>query len=160
MIEGAKMTEKTDKNYLKEAVKNMKELHKKLGHSPKATEYDRLSESQFKLRALYKNNIKLNQLKEAAGVPIRKSGNKTGTYSGKKKADIFCQAYGGKIAAAECIPGYNKKDCKGCKERQKENVKAIPVIPEEIEVLAKYDGLENSKHMKGDSIYLIDVGVI
>jgi hypothetical protein len=154
------MTEKTDKNYLKEAVKNMKELYKKLGHSPKAAEYDRISESQFKLRALYKNNIKLNQLKEAAGVPIRKSGTKVGAYKGKKKADIFCQSYGGKIAAAECIPGYKKKDCKGCKERQKENVKAIPDIPEEIEQLTKYDGLENSKHMNGNGIYMTDVGAI
>ena len=154
------MTEKINKKYLKEAVKQIKKIYEDLGHSPTAAEYDRIAESQFKLRVLYKNNIKLNQLKEAAGVPKRKSGNKTGTYSGKKKADIFCQIHNGKIAAVECMPGYKKAACKGCESIQKENPKAVPDIPEEIEQLTKYDGHNNSKHMNGNAVYLTDVGVI
>ena len=152
------MTEKINNKYLEQAVKHIKGIYKDLGHSPTAAEYDKISESQFKLRSLYKNNIKLNQLKEAACVPIRKSGNKTGTYNGKKKADIYCIAHKGKIAAVECIPGYKKAACKGCKSIQKENAKAIPDIPEEIELLTKYDGHNNSKHMNGNNVYLIDIG--
>lgn len=154
------MTEKTNKTYLKEAAENMKKMYLQLGHSPKAAEYDRITESQFKLRALYKNNIKLNQLKEAAGVPKRKSGNKTGTYKGKRKPDIYCIAHKGKIAAAECMPGYKKEICKKCKVKQKKNPKALPDIPEEIEQQTKYDGLQRSKFMNGNDVYLTDIGVI
>ena len=152
------MTEKINNKYLKQAVNHIKKLYKDLGHSPTAAEYDKISESQFKLRSLYKNNIKLNQLKEAADVPIRKSGNKIGTYSGKKKADIYCIAHKGKIAAVECMPGYRKEICEKCEHKQKENPKALPDIPKEIEQLTKYDGHNNSKHMNGNSVYLIDNG--
>lgn len=160
MIKGAKMTEKSNKTYLKQAARHIKKIYKKLGHSPTAAEYDRIAESQFKLRSLYKNNIKLNQLKEAAGVPIRKSGIKTGKQKGDKRPDIFCLTYGGKIASADCIPGHRKEICKNCKSKQKDNPKSILNIPEEIEKILKYDAPSGNKHMNGHDIYLTDVGVI
>ena len=158
MIEGAKMTEKINKTYLKEAAEHMRKIYLQLGYSPNAAEYDKIAEIKFKLRGLKKKHIKLNQLKEAAGIPKRKPGTKTGAYNGKKKADIFCQVYNGTIAAADCMPGFKKEDCKGCKSMQKENPQAIPDIPEEIELLTKYDGNNVSKHMNGNGVYLIDNG--
>ena len=154
------MSEKTNSEYLKEAIKHMKKIYKKLGHSPTAAEYDRISESQFKLRALYKNDIKLNQLKEAAGVPIRKSGSKTGKQKGDRRPDIFCLTYNGKIAAADCIPGHRKEICKSCESKQKNNPKAIPDIPEEIEQFLKYDMCSGNKYLNGNGIYMTDIGVI
>ena len=108
MIKGAKMTEKTESDYLKEAARHIKGIYKKLGHSPNAAEYDKTAELQFKLRRLYKNNIKLNQLKEAAGIPKIKSGNKAGKQKGDKRPDIFCLTYGGRMSAADCMPGHRK----------------------------------------------------
>ena len=154
------MTEKTDKEYLKKAAKNLKKIYKKLGHSPTAAEYDRIAESQFKLRILYKNNIKLNQLKEAAGVPKRKSGNQTGKQKGDKRIDIFCLTYNGKIAAADCMPGHKKEICRNCKSKQKNNVKPIPDIPAKIEKILKYDAPLGNKYMNGNDVYLTDTGVI
>lgn len=154
------MTEKIDKKYLKEAAKNLKKIYEKLGHSPTAAEYDKITETQFKLRALYKNNIKLNQLKDVAGIPKRKSGNKTGKQKGDRRPDIFCPLYNGKMAAADCLPGYKKAICKNCKSKQKKNVKAIPDIPKEIEERLKYDDPYGNKHMNGNDTYLTDVGVI
>jgi len=157
------MTEKTDRKYLKKAAEHMKKLYKELGHSPRAAEYDKIDESKFKLRALYKNNIKLNQLKEAAGVPIRKSGFKAGGHrpkeSGSKRVNIFCQACKRTISSKECMPNY-KSACNGCKSKQKENVKSIPDIPEEIEQLSKYNILCGNKYMNGNDIYMTDIGVI
>lgn len=154
------MTETTNKEYLKKAAKNLKKIYKKLGHSPTAAEYDRTAESQFKLRALYKNNIKLNQLKEAAGVPKKKPGFKAGQHKGNGRAYIFCVAYKGKIASTECMPGYKEEFCIDCKSKQKNNVKALPDIPEEIEQLSKYNISCGNKHMNGNDIYLTDIGVI
>lgn len=154
------MTEKIESDYLKKAAKHIKKLYKKLGHSPTAAEYDSISKSKFKLRALYKNDIKLNQLKEAAGIPKRKSGNKTGKQKGDKRPDIFCPAYNGKMAAADCMPGYRKAICKNCKSKQKDNIKAIPDTPKEIEEILKYDAPCGNKHMNGNGIYLTDIGVI
>ncbi len=154
------MTEKTENNYLKLAAKHIKKIYKKMGHSPTAAEYDRTAEKQFKLRALYKNNIKLNQLKDVAGIPKRKSGFKAGKQKVIKRPDIFCDAYNGKIAAADCMPGYRKEICKGCKSKQKKNVKAIPDIPEEIEKIFKYDEPNGNKYMNGNDTYLTDIGVI
>ena len=154
------MTEKHESDYLKEATKHIKKIYEKLGHSPTAAEYDRIAESQFKLRALYKNNIKLNQLKAAAGVPIRKSGNETGKQKGDKRPDIFCLTYGGKIAAADCMPGHIKKICKNCKSKQKDNPKAIPDIPEEIEKILKYYEPLGNKYMNGNDVYLTGIGII
>ena len=157
---GGKMTENIDKKYLKEAAKNLKGIYEKLGHSPTAAEYDRIAETQFKLRSLYKNNIKLNQLKEAAGVPKRKSGNNTGKQKGDKRPDIFCPAYNGKMAAADYMPGYRKDICKNCEHKQENNVKAIPDIPEEVEQSQKYDTPSGNKHMNGNDVYLTDIGII
>lgn len=154
------MSEKINSEYLEQAVEHIKKIYKDLGHSPTAAKYDRISESQFKLRMLYKNNIKLNQLKEAAGVPIRKPGNKTGIHRGKNKPDIYCKAHKGKIAAVECMPGYRKEICENCEHKQKENPTALPDIPEEIEQQTKYDGLQRSKFMNGNDIYMTDIGVI
>ena len=154
------MTEKTESYYLKQAAKHIEKIYIKLGYSPTAAEYDKIAENQFKLRGLKKNNIKLNELKEAAGIPKRKTGTKTGEYKGKKKPDIFCPSYNGKIAAADCMPGYRKKACKNCESKQEDNVKAIPDIPEKIEHLTKYDGLHGSKYLNGNGVYLTDVGVI
>ena len=154
------MTEITESEYLKTAAENLKEIYKKLGYSPNAAEYDRTVESQFKLRALYKNNIKLNQLKDFAGVPKRKSGFEAGKQKVHKRPDIFCKAYKGKIASADCMPGYKKELCKGCESRQKKNVKATPDIPAEVEKILKYDAPLGNKHMNGNDTYLTDVGVI
>lgn len=154
------MKEITNKKYLKEAAKHIKEIYKKLGHSPTAAEYDRSAESQFKLRILYKNNIKLNQLKEAAGVPKRKSGNKTGKQKGDKRPDIFCLTYNGKMAAADCMPGHRKEICRNCKSKQKNNIKPIPDIPKEVEKILKYNAPLGNKYMNGNDVYLTDAGVI
>ena len=157
------MTEKTDRKYLKEAAKYMKKLYKELGHSPRAAEYDKIAESKFKLRALYKKNIGLNQLKEAASVPKRKSGFKAGEHkakkSGSKRVNIFCQACKSTISSKECIPNY-KSACNGCKSKQIKNIKAIPDIPEAIEQLLKYSISCGSKHMNGNGIYMTDIGII
>lgn len=154
------MTEKTESDYLKEAASSIKKIYKKLGHSPTAAEYDRDAESQFKLRALYKNNIKLNQLKEIAGVPKIKSGFKKGKHQGNKRPYIFCPAYKGRIASAECMPGYKEEFCTDCESKQKKNVKALPGIPEEAEKILKYDAPLGNKHMNGNDTYLTDIGKI
>lgn len=154
------MTEKIDKKYLKEAAKNLKRIYKKLGHSPTASEYNRITETQFKLRTLYKNNIKLNQLKDVAGIPKRKSGFKKGTNPSSRRSSIHCPAYGGKIVSSECMPGYKEEFCTGCKSKQKKNVKALPDIPAKAEKILKYDAPLGNKHMNGNDTYLTDVGVI
>ena len=154
------MTEKTNKEYLKEAARNLKKMCKKLGHSPTAAEYDRIAESQFKLRSLYKNNIKLNELKDVAGIPKRKSGFKKGTNPSGRRSSIHCPAYGGKIVSTECMPGYKKEFCTGCESKQKKNVKALPDIPEEVEKILKYHEPLGNKYMNGNDTYLTDVGVI
>lgn len=154
------MTEKTKSDYLKEAVKHIKKIYKKLGHSPTAAEYDEIAELQFKLRALYKYDIKLNQLKEVAGIPKKKSGFKAGQHKGNRRPYIFCIAYKGKIAATECMPGYREESCRNCKSKQKNNVKAIPDIPEEIEQSLKYDICAGNKYLNGNGIHMTDVSII
>ncbi len=154
------MTEKTKEEYLKEAARNLKKIYKKLGHSPNASEYDRIAEVQFKLRRLKKHDIKLNELKEAAGIPKRKSGFERGTRPSNSRITIYCPAYGGKIVSSECMPGYKKELCTGCKSKQKKNVKALPDIPAEVENILKYDAPMGNKYMNGNDDYLTDVGVI
>ena len=158
--QGDKMTEKIDKKYLKEAAKSLELIYKKLGYSPNAAEYDRIAENQFKLRCLKKNNIKLNQLKEAAQVPKRKPGFEAGEQTGGNRSYIFCKAMEGQIVSTECVPDYKPQPCSGCRVKQKKNTKALPNIPEEIEQAEKYDESYGSKSMNGNDIYLTDIGVI
>jgi hypothetical protein len=160
MIKGAEMTEKIDKKYLGKAAKNLKGIYKKLGYSPTSAEYDGIAETQFKLRVLKINNIKLDKLKEVAGIPKRKPGFSAGQYKGSGRAYIFCEAYNGKIASTECMPGYREKICRNCKSKQKNNTKALPDIPEEIERSSKYDLSCGNKHMNGNDIYLTDISAI
>jgi len=158
------MTEKTDRKYLKEAAENMKKIYKKLGHSPRAAEYDKIAEPKFKLSALYKKNIKLNQLKEAAGVPKRKSGFKAGEHksrkSGSERVNMFCQACKSTISSKECVPKYKPKKCAGCPNIQIKNAMKISDLPEEIETSDRYNNLSGGKYLNGNSIYMTDVGVI
>ena len=135
-------------------------MYKELGYSPNAAEYDKIAETEFKLRVLYKNNIKLNQLKEVAGIPKRTPGYEKGKQTSTNRLYIYCLAHKGKIADKECVPGYKEKFCKGCKVKQKDNAKSISNIPDEIEQLLKHQGLHGNKYMNGNDVYLTDDGVI
>lgn len=154
------MTEKINKIYLKEAIEHIKKIYKNLGYSPNAAEYDKVADIEFKLRRINKNNIKLNQLKEAAGIPKRVPGIPIGSKAKSIREYIHCRACDCTIADKECVPGYKEEFCTGCPVRQKDNAKQIPDLPEELEASDRITNALGNSFMNGNDVYLIDVGVI
>lgn len=156
------MTETINKTYLEQAIEHIKKIHENLGYSPNAAEYDKVADKEFKLRCLYKNNIKLNQLKEAAGIPKRVPGFPTGTKAKSIREYIHCRACDCTIADKECVPGYKEEFCTDCPVRQKDNMKKIPDLPEELEASDRITNVLGNSFWNSNDIYLTDtdVGVI
>lgn len=148
-----------NKQYLAGAKKEIKRIYKLLGYSPTLTEYNKNAATIYNLKRLKKQNITLNQLKEAAKIPLLKSGMKTGTKLKSSQTLIYCLAYNGKIMAADCMPKY-RDICDKCPSKQKNNVKPIPNIPEEIEQISRYDISCGNKYLNGNDIYMTDVCII
>lgn len=146
------MSEKVTEEYLKEAIEHIKKIYKNLGYSPNAAEYDKVADIEFKLRRINKNSIKLNQLKEAAGIPKRVPGSPTGTKAKSIREYIYCRACNGTIADKECVPGYKKEFCTGCPVRQKDNAKKIPDLPEALEVSDRITNALGNSFMNGNEV--------
>ena len=114
-----------NKQYLAGAKKEIKRIYKLLGHSPTSTEYAKNAAIIYNLKRLKKQDITLNQLKEAAKIPLLKSGMKTGTKLKSSQTLIYCLAYNGEIMSIDCMLDY-KKICSRCTNRQINNIKPLP----------------------------------
>lgn len=154
------MTEKINNKYLKQAIKHIKKIYKKLGYSPNAAEYDKAADTEFKMHRINKNNIKLNQLKEAAGIPKRVPGIPTGSKAKSIREYIHCRACNVTIADKECVPGYKEEFCTGCPVRQEDNTKKLPDLPETLESSDRITNALGNSFLNGNDIYLTDVGTV